>query len=113
MFSLTASHRYYLYSGAADMRASFDGLCCIVQQQLGSNPMSGDVYIFLNKRRNLIKLLHWEEGGFAIYYKRLELGTVELPAFDSGQYSCTIKWSELVMMVEGISLKDVKRRKRY
>jgi hypothetical protein len=77
------------------------------------NPVNGDVYIFLNKERNLIKLLHWENGGFVIYYKRLEAGSIELPMFDSDQNSCIVKWSQLMMMVEGISLKHVKTRKRY
>jgi hypothetical protein len=77
------------------------------------NPVNGDVYIFLNKERNLIKLLHWENESFVIYYKRLEAGSIELPMFDSDQNSCIVKWSQLMMMVEGISLKHVKTRKRY
>jgi len=113
MFSLTATHRYFLYRQAADMRNSFDGLCGIVRGQIHMDPVNGDVYIFLNKQRNLIKLLHWENGGFVIYYKRLEAGSIELPSFDNSQISCIVKWSQLVMMIEGISLKHIKTRKRY
>jgi len=58
------------------MRKSFDGLSGIVQSQLNRNPTSGEVFIFVNRRRNRVKLLKWEQGGFILYYKRLESGTV-------------------------------------
>jgi transposase len=95
------------------MRKSFDGLCNLVQTGLNRNPMSGEVYIFINHRRDRMKLLRWEQGGFILYYKRLESGTFEFPLKISGQESCTIQWPELVMMVEGISLRHIKIRKRY
>ena len=58
MFSLTSSHHYFLYDQATDMRKSFDGLSAVVQSQLQKDPMSGDVYVFINKQCNGIKLLH-------------------------------------------------------
>jgi hypothetical protein len=58
-------------------------------------------------------LLHWENGGFVLYYKRLESGTLELPDVDEETKSMQVNWSTLVMMVEGISLEKSKRRKRY
>jgi transposase len=61
------------------MRKSFDGLCGLVQNNLHRNPLSGDVFIFLNKLCTHIKLLHWEEGGFVLYYKRLERGRISPP----------------------------------
>jgi len=109
MFSLTSSNQYYLYSSPADMRGSFDSLCGIVRDKLGRSPTSGEVYIFLNRRRTQIKLLHWEHGGFVMYYKRLERGNFELPSQNSGH----LTWTELVMMIEGVSLKEVKMRHRY
>jgi transposase len=112
MFSLTSSHRYYLYRNATDMRKNFDGLCGIVDGQLHRNPMSGEVFIFVNKRRNKVKLLHWEQGGFTLYYKRLEAGTLELPPLGS-ELSIPMQWSQLVMMIEGISLKSTTIRKRF
>jgi transposase len=78
MFSLGAA-RYYLYREPTDMRKSFDGLCGLVSGRLGQSPMSGDVFIFINKPRNRIKLLRWEAGGFVLFYKRLESGMFELP----------------------------------
>jgi len=113
MFALNSSLRFYLYQGVTDMRKSFDGLCGIVQSQLGRDPTSGEVFIFINRRRDRVKLLHWQNGGFVLYYKRLESGTFEFPsAGDNGLY-CQISWRGLVMMIEGISLKNIKQRKRY
>jgi transposase len=109
MLSLTSSNQYYLYSSPTDMRGSFDSLCGIVRDKLGRSPTSGEVYIFLNRRRTQVKLLHWEHGGFVMYYKRLERGNFELPS----QNNCHLTWTELVMMIEGISLKEVKMRQRY
>lgn len=109
MFSLTSSHQYFLYVPPTNMRGSFDSLCGIVQNQLGRNPTSGEVYIFLNRRRTQVKLLHWENGGFVMYYKRLEQGNFELPTQGDG----SLTWPQLVMMVEGVSQKDIKMRKRF
>lgn len=113
MFSLASSLTYYLYRGHTDMRKSFDGLCGLVQNELRRNPMSGEVFIFISRRRNSIKLLHWENGGFVLYYKRLESGTFELPEYDPGTAGYRIRWFDLMMMVEGLSMKNIKHRKRY
>lgn len=93
------------------MRKSFDGLMGIVQNKLNRSPASGDVFVFINKRRDRVKLLHWEAGGFVIYYKRLESGTLELP--DSPDNTTTVSWSQLMMIIEGISIKNVKKRRRF
>jgi transposase len=93
------------------MRKSFDGLCGLVTGELQKPLTTGDVFIFLNKPRSSIKLLVWDRTGFVIYYKRLEAGTFEIPARD--EKCIAIKWEELVMILEGIALQSVKRRKRY
>ena len=113
MFSLTSSFRYYLYREPTDMRKSFDGLSGLVQGQLHRNPISGEVFIFVNRRRNKIKLLHWEQGGFILYYKRLESGTFELPRFIGDAVSCQMSLPMLMLMVEGISIEKSKQRRRY
>ncbi len=113
MFSLTSAHQYYIYNRATDMRKGFDSLCGIIQSQLGKNPASGEVFIFINRPRNKIKLLHWEPYGFTIYYKRLEQGTLELPPTEKNNSSISINWTDLVMIIEGISLQNIKKRKRY
>lgn len=111
MFTLTSSHQYLLYRAPTDMRKSFDGLTGLVQGKLNRDPSSGEVFVFINRRRNRIKLLHWEDGGFVLYYKRLEKGTLEMPDFDAE--TCQITWPQLMMIIEGISLNDVERRARF
>jgi len=111
MISFNNLQRFFLYRGATDMRKSFDGLCGLVTNELQKPLTTGDVFMFINKPRNSIKLLVWDRSGFVIYYKRLEAGTFEIP--EGNEKSMTIKWEELVMMLEGIALKSMKRRKRY
>jgi transposase len=114
MLGLGHQHRYYLYGSATDMRKSFDGLSGLVRNELGRNPLDGDIYIFLNRRRTMVKLLQWDKSGYAVYSKRLEQGSYELPkVFHSGQPSGVVKWTDLVLILEGISLKSVRYRKRY
>jgi hypothetical protein len=113
MFSLTDHLQYYLCAGATDMRKGFDTLCGVVRSQMGRDPLSGEVFIFINRQGNTVKLLHWERGGLVLYHKRLELGCIERPVYDPGQKSLSMKWSTLVMMIEGISVKNIVRRKRF
>jgi len=113
MFSLTSSFHYYLYRDPTDMRKSFDGLSGLIQGELLRNPTSGEVFIFINRRRNKVKLLRWEQGGFILYYKRLETGTFELPDFKEGALSCQMNWTTLMLMIEGISIEKYKKKKRY
>lgn len=113
IYGLSGQIRYYLYSPATDLRKGFDGLSGIVRNELFRDPLSGDAFIFINRRRNLLKLLVWDQTGFVIYYKRLESGTFEIPAMKNGNKSIAIPREELVMILEGISLQKVKRRKRY
>jgi hypothetical protein len=80
---------------------------------MGRDPLSGEVFIFMNKTRTAIKLLHWERGGFVVYHKRLEEGRFTLPVFDRRTGSYSLKWTDLVLMVEGISLDRIYYRKRY
>jgi len=112
MFSVSSA-RYYLFREPTDMRKSFDGLCGLVSGRLGQDPRSGDVFIFVNKKRTLAKLLRWEPGGFVLFYKRLESGTFELPLSKSTGLSQTMEYSQLAMMVDGFSLKYAKKRKRF
>jgi len=112
MFSLGAA-RYYLYREPTDMRKSFDGLCGLVRLRLGQNPMSGDVFIFLNKPRNRVKLLRWEPGGFVLFFKRLEPGTFELPKLQNQAMSQVLDYGELAMIITGISMRNANKRPRF
>ena len=113
MFALTKDFCYYLYQEPTDMRKSFDGLSGIIHNQLGRNPTSGEVFLFINKRRDRIKLLRWEEGGYLLYYKRLEQGTLELPRWNTQSKTYVMSWSDLVKMIEGIPFRHIQYRKRY
>lgn len=113
MFSLSDNLQYYLCTGATDMRKGFDTLCGVVRSQMGRDPLSGEVFIFVNGQRGTIKLLHWESGGLVLYHKRLESGRFERPAYDEKQNSFQMKWSELVMMIEGLSMKNIVQCKRF
>lgn len=93
------------------MRNGFDGLAGIVRNQLKKDPISGDVFIFLNKTRTHIKLLYWDGDGFALFYKRLERGRYALSAH--GELSKQIKREELLMLLEGLSFDVMSRKKRY
>jgi len=83
----------------------------IVRNELGKEPCSGDVFVFLNKTRTHLKLLHWERGGFVLYYKRLEQGTFSVPVFKEGE-NC-MSWSQLVLMIEGIVIEKSVQKLRY
>lgn len=113
MLSLTHHCRYFLYLPVADMRKGFDGLYGLVRNELGQDPLSGDVFIFMNRRRNQVKLLSWESGGLAIYSKRLERGTYELPGAMSPGKSLEVSAENLLFILEGIQLSSVRKRKRY
>ena len=93
------------------MRKSFDGLQGLIEGKLKRRATSGEVFVFINKRRDRVKLLHWEAGGFVLYYKRLEKGTFELPEMKG--HGGQIPWSELMMIIEGIRVKSFERRDRF
>jgi len=113
MFALSSNNRFHLYSKPTDMRKSFDGLSGLVQNTLGCNPYNGDVFIFVNKRRDKIKLLHWQGISFILYYKRLEKGTFELPQYDSNVGNIALDYTKLVMIIDGLSIQNIQKRKRY
>jgi transposase len=113
MLSLSGSNRYFFYRPAADMRKSFDGLSGLVREGLSKDPLSGDVFIFFNARRTQVKLLIWERDGFAIWYKRLEKGTFELPVQNENTNASELRSEELLLILQGISLQSVRRRKRF
>lgn len=113
MFSLNDSMRYMWYNQPTDMRKSYHTLGGIVSGVMGCDPCNGDVYIFMNKARNRIKLLHWEPGGMVIYSKLLEAGTFGHPEkMTKDVLKGTIEWRDLVLVVEGIIEKPGSRKQR-
>lgn len=95
------------------MRKGFDSLSGIVTSCMQYNACSGDIFIFLNKQRTHIKLLLFEGDGFALYYKRLEQGTYELPVCNNSGSSMNITQQQLQFILQGVSLAKIEYRKRY
>lgn len=95
------------------MRKGFDSLSGIITSQLKMNVLNGSVFIFINKKRNQVKLLLWEGDGFAVYYKRLEKGTYELPSISQDTSDLSISNEALQYILSGVSLKSVRKRRRY
>lgn len=112
MLHLSVGQRYFLFQGDADMRNGFDSLSGIVTNLMRQSVLNGDIFIFLNKKKTHIKLLHWEGDGFALYYKRLERGTYERPPGPDA-VSLAVTHQQILLLLQGISLSSVKRRKRY
>lgn len=113
LLSVTDHCRYHLYRKETDMRKSFDSLAGLVSAELDKRIMDGDAFIFINRQRTHLKLLLWEKGGFTLFYRRLEQGTFEVPAFDLDAKSMQLTTDQLNFMLKGISLKQIQYRKRY
>ena len=111
---LLGDHRsYHLYRKETDMRKGFNQLCGIITNELGRLVTKGDAFIFINKPRTHLKVLVYEQGGFTIFYRRLEKGAFEVPAFDLDARSMQLTSNQLYFILQGISLKEIKYRKRY
>jgi len=105
--------RVYLCTSTTDMRKGFDTLAVLVRDGLGCDPMSGHLFLFVGRRRDRLKILYWDRDGYALWYKRLEQGTFRMPVAKPDAASIELKASELAMLLEGIDLRRIKRRKRF
>jgi transposase len=112
VLSLPAAVRIWISTQPADLRKSFDGLAALVEQWLGSDPLSGHVFVFRNKAADRVKLLVWDGDGYVIYYKRLEEGTFRFPVAGD-QAGVSIRAADLLMLLDGVDLASVRRRRRY
>jgi transposase len=113
MLALSPSATIYFCTKPTDMRKGFDGLLALVKDHLHQDPFAGGLYAFVNRRRDRLKLLAWEGDGLAIYYRRLEQGTYQFPVVDSSKPSLVLSATDLSLILSGIDLLSVKRRKRY
>lgn len=111
LLSLPTSVRIWLALGATDLRKGFDTLAELVRQQLGGDPLSGQLFVFRNKRGDRLKLLYWDEDGYVIVYKRLEAGTFGFPQAEGG--GVEIRAADLQMLLDGVDWQKVRRRRRY
>jgi len=101
--------RIFLYKERCDMRRSFDRLAQMVVEGLGEDPLSGDLYIFLNSRCRMVKCLYWDEDGYAIWYKRLEEGRFIRPLLEGVELSEL----DLAHLLSGVDVDVVRREPRY
>lgn len=113
MITLPPALGIWLSTTPTDMRKGFDGLSQAASEHVERNVLEGGLFVFLNRRRDRVKLLWWDEDGLAIFYKRLERGTFELPPVDSQAKSIVLTPTELSLVLGGIELSSVRRRKRY
>ncbi len=113
MLSLSLPVEIYLCVKPTDMRKSFDGLFALAVEQLKLDPLSGGLFVFVNRRRDRMKLLYWDADGLAVWAKRLEAGSFQLPAIAASARSVTLTTTELTLLLRGIDLTSVRQRKRY
>jgi transposase len=111
MLTLGLTGRIYVCVEPQDGRKSFDGLSAVVTGRLGRDPLSGDLFVFRNRKGDRLKILAWQGDGFALYLRRLEKGTFAFPTADAGEVSVTA--TELAMILGGIDLGSARRRPRY
>lgn len=111
MLSIPPNVSIFLYTEPTDMRKSFDGLSGIVRSEFAGDPLDGSFFLFVNRRRDRLKILHFDGTGYWLHYKLLEAGTFEVIVSDG---KCArIDATQLAMLLGGVSLVGVKRRKRY
>jgi transposase len=113
MLSLPPQLRVFLCTRPTDMRKSFDALLALAQEHLARDVLEGGLFVFINRRRDRVKLLWWDRDGLALFYKRLEAGTFQLPAGDAHTTGLELDATELALLLAGVDLASVKRRKRY
>jgi transposase len=114
MLTLGVESRIYLYTASADMRKGVNGLSGIVRSEFSADPTDGSLFVFINRRRDRLKILHFDGGGFWLYYRVLEAGTFEELANLEDAVYLTIDATELSMLLSGVSLVgSSRRRKRF
>ncbi len=113
MIPFTSGHRYLMFTGITDFRKGYDGLYGMIKSVMQSNPLSGDVYIFLNRRHNQIRMMVYDRGGLVLLSKRLERGTFEILKTETLSNKISVDYTQLMCIMEGIKLRSIRYRKRY
>jgi transposase len=114
MISLPSSVRVFLHTPPTDLRKGFDALCGLVTTAFGQDPTSGHLFLFVNRRRDRMKILYWDRDGLAIWYKRLENpGTFQIPTTATKAASIEMTPTQLSLILSGIDLRSARQRKRY
>jgi len=116
MIGFGTSIPIHLCCSPTDMRKNFDGLCGLITQHFKKDPLRDGAFVFVNRRCDKMKILFWDRHGFWILFKRLEAGVFQMPRAERDENSIDsikITYEQLVMILEGIDLTTIKRRKRY
>ncbi len=114
MLGLTFFPTIYLCTSPTDMRKNFDGLVGLITSQMGRDPVHDGAFVFVNRPGDKMKILVWDRHGFWLLYKRLEEGRFQMPPYEGEKPDAVmLTYEQLVMIIEGIDLTTVKRRKRY
>ncbi len=115
MLNLPPSVRIFVCREPTDMRKGFDSLAELVRTHLGADPLSGHLFVFCSRRGDRLKVLYWDSDGVCLFYKRLEVGTFALPTLGShvGEHGLEIRAADFALLLDGIDLDSVHRRKRY
>jgi transposase len=113
MLSFSLNTKIFMAIEPVDMRRGFDSLAAWVDQNLGRKVLEGDVFLFLSKRRDRLKILWWEGDGYSLYYRRLEAGTFELPKHNDSAKELAIDATTLALLLRGIETGSIRMRKRY
>jgi transposase len=111
MIMLPSAVRIFLCTRPVDLRKSFDGLTGLVQDCFGQDPLNGHLFLFLNRRRDRIKILYFDRDGLAIWYKRLEAGSFQVP--QAAEDGVELQSAQLAMLLSGIDLRTARQRKRF
>ncbi len=112
---LSAAVRVFLCTRPTDLRKGFDGLSGLVQECFSQDLLTGHLFLFLNRRGDRIKILYWDNDGYAMWYKRLERGTFRFPTASSADETkgVEVKAADLMMLLDGVDLGSVRRQRRY
>jgi transposase len=113
MLSLALPVEIYLCTQPTDLRRGFDRLAQAALEHAGREVTNGGLYMFVNRRRDRVKLLYWDGDGLCQWYKRLEAGCFQLPAFSSETTSVALSGTQLALILSGVDLRSVQQRKRY
>lgn len=113
MLSLPGNIQVFMAVEPVDLRKGFDGLSAAVQTVFDRNVLDGHLFLFLNRRRDRVKILWWDRDGLALFYKRLERGSYELPRYEPGARQLTLDATQLSLLLNGVQLSSVKHRRRY
>lgn len=115
MITLAPQIRVFLYRCPTDMRKSFHGLVALTESAMQQDPLSGSLFVFVNRRRDRLKILYWGQTGYCIWYQQLEKGTYQLPLDKASEKDTAIEVTraQLSLILDGIDLSTVRQRPRF